>query len=129
LAHLIEGGADIFLMPSRFEPCGLNQMYSLRYGTIPVVHATGGLYDTVEDVSVTRRGRYGRRTGTGFTFDEYTPTALLAALRRAVESFANRPSWRRIQKAGMAKDFSWDASARAYVDVYQRAADGRSVRL
>jgi len=125
LAHLIEGGADIFLMPSRFEPCGLNQMYSLRYGTIPVVHATGGLYDTVDNVRVTRRGRYGRRAGTGFTFDEYTPAALLAALRRAIETYANRPSWRRIQKAGMAKDLSWDASARDYVDVYERASADR----
>ena len=122
LAHLIEGGADIFLMPSQFEPCGLNQMYSQRYGTVPVVHATGGLYDTVADVSVTRRGRYGRRTGSGFTFDDYTPAALLTALRRAIDAYADRPSWRRIQKAGMAKDFSWDASARAYVDVYQRAS-------
>lgn len=129
LAHLIEGGADIFLMPSRFEPCGLNQMYSQRYGTIPVVHATGGLYDTVANVTVTRRGRYGRRTGSGFTFDDYTPAALLAALRRAIDAYADRPTWRRIQKAGMAKDFSWDASARAYVDVYeQAAADSRSVR-
>jgi starch synthase len=127
LAHLIEGGADIFLMPSRFEPCGLNQMYSQRYGTVPVVHATGGLYDTVDDASVVRRGRYGRRSGTGFTFDEYTPAALLTAVRRAIDAYADRPSWRRIQKAGMAKDFSWDASARAYVDVYERA--GRSVRL
>jgi starch synthase len=127
LAHLIEGGADIFLMPSRFEPCGLNQMYSQRYGTVPVVHATGGLYDTVEDVSVTRRGRYGRRSGTGFAFDDYTPAALLTAVRRAIDAYADRPSWRRIQKAGMTKDFSWDASARAYVDVYERAS--RSVRL
>jgi starch synthase len=127
LAHLIEGGADIFLMPSRFEPCGLNQMYSQRYGTAPVVHATGGLYDTVENVTVKRRGRYGRRSGTGFTFDEYTPEAMLTALRRAIEAYADRPSWRRIQKAGMAKDFSWDASARDYVDVYEESI--RRVRL
>jgi starch synthase len=102
-------------------------MYSQRYGTVPVVHATGGLYDTVEDVSVTRRGRYGRRSGTGFAFDDYTPAALLTAVRRAIDAYADRPSWRRIQKAGMTKDFSWDASARAYVDVYERAS--RSVRL
>jgi len=120
LAHLIEGGADIFLMPSRFEPCGLNQMYSLRYGTVPVVRATGGLYDTVEDVGATRR-RGARRTGTGFTFAEHSPAALLAALSRAIEAFANRPLWRRIQQAGMQQDFSWEASARAYVDVYERA--------
>jgi starch synthase len=116
LAHLIEGGSDIFLMPSRFEPCGLNQMYSLRYGTVPVVRATGGLQDTVRDVDP-ETGR-----GTGFTFVEYTPEALLAALRRALALFGDRPVWRRIQKAGMREDFSWDASARQYVDLYERAA-------
>jgi len=116
LAHLIEGGSDIFLMPSRFEPCGLNQMYSLRYGTIPVVRATGGLNDTVRDVDPeTCRG-------TGFRFVEYTPEALLAAVRRALAAYGNRPLWRRIQKAGMRQDFSWDASAQQYVEVYERAA-------
>lgn len=115
LAHLIEGGADIFLMPSRFEPCGLNQMYSLRYGTVPVVRATGGLFDTVHDVDE-KSGR-----GTGFTFLEYTPGALLGALGRALELFENRPAWRRIQRDGMREDFSWDASAREYVKVYERA--------
>jgi starch synthase len=114
LAHLIEGGADIFLMPSRFEPCGLNQMYSLRYGTVPVVHATGGLVDTVHNVDESGRG-------TGFTFVDYSPMALLGALGRALEVFENRPAWRRIQKAGMREDFSWDASARKYVKVYERA--------
>jgi starch synthase len=116
LAHLIEGGSDIFLMPSRFEPCGLNQMYSLRYGTVPVVRATGGLSDTVVDVDPETC------SGTGFRFVEYTPHALLDALRRALAAFGNRPLWRRIQKAGMRQDFSWDASARQYVDVYERAA-------
>jgi starch synthase len=116
LAHLIEGGSDIFLMPSRFEPCGLNQMYSLRYGTVPVVRATGGLNDTVQDVDPeTCRG-------TGFRFVEYTPEALLGAIRRSLAAFGNRPLWRRIQKAGMRQDFSWDASAQQYVEVYERAA-------
>ena len=115
LAHLMEGGADIFLMPSRFEPCGLNQMYSLRYGTVPVVRATGGLFDTVHEVDE-KAGR-----GTGFTFTEYAPGALLRALGRALELFENRPAWRRIQRAGMREDFSWDASAREYVKVYERA--------
>jgi starch synthase len=115
LAHLIEGGADLFLMPSRFEPCGLNQMYSLRYGTVPVVHATGGLYDTVHNVDE-KSGN-----GTGFTFSDYSALALLGALGRALEMFENRPAWQRIQRAGMREDFSWDASAREYVRVYERA--------
>jgi len=116
LAHVMEGGADVFLMPSRFEPCGLNQMYSLRYGTVPVVHATGGLFDTVHNVD-DKTGR-----GTGFTFSEYSPVALLGALGRALQMFENRPAWRRIQRAGMREDFSWDASAREYVKVYERVA-------
>jgi starch synthase len=116
LAHLIEGGADLFLMPSRFEPCGLNQMYSLRYGTVPVVHATGGLFDTVHNMDETSG------EGTGFTFNEYSPVALLGALGRALQMFENRPAWQRIQKAGMREDFSWDASAREYVKVYERVA-------
>ena len=115
LAHLVEGGADIFLMPSRFEPCGLNQMYSLRYGTVPVVHSVGGLYDTVHDVD----GQSER--GTGFTFADYSPVPMLGALGRALVMFENRSAWRRIQKAGMLEDFSWDASAREYVKVYERA--------
>jgi starch synthase len=120
LAHLIEGGADMFLMPSQFEPCGLNQMYSLRYGTVPVVHRTGGLADTVRDVDA-RSG-----TGTGFVFREYSGRALLATLARGIEMFENRPGWRRIQKAGMREDLSWDASARAYVGVYDRAIKRRA---
>jgi len=116
VSHLIEGGSDMFLMPSRFEPCGLNQMYSLRYGTVPVVRATGGLRDTVQDVD-SETGK-----GTGFRFEAYTPDALLGALRRGLAAFGNRVLWRRIQKAGMRQDFSWDASARQYVEVYERAA-------
>jgi len=115
LAHLVEGGADLFLMPSRFEPCGLNQMYSLRYGTVPVVRATGGLFDTVRDVDASP-GK-----GNGFTFVEYSPAALLEALTRGLRRYENRPAWRRIQKAGMREDLSWDASAREYVKVYERA--------
>jgi starch synthase len=112
LAHLIEGGADLFLMPSRFEPCGLNQMYSLRYGTLPLVRATGGLYDTVRNFDP-RTGE-----GTGFTFDEYSPQALLNTLRWALSVYADRAAWERMQHAGMTQDFSWDASARQYVKVY-----------
>jgi starch synthase len=116
LAHLIEAGADIFLMPSRFEPCGLNQMYSLRYGTVPVVRATGGLEDTVQDV-VPATG-----TGTGFKFREYRPPALVDALERALSLYRKPKLWQRIQKAGMERDFSWDASAREYVKVYRGLA-------
>jgi starch synthase len=115
LAHLIEGGADIFLMPSRFEPCGLNQMYSLRYGTVPVVRATGGLDDTVQQVDEATG------EGTGFKFEAYTTDAMLDAMRRALGWFARPVAWRRIQLAGMAQDNSWEASAREYVEVYERA--------
>ncbi len=113
LAHLIEGAADIFLMPSRFEPCGLNQMYSMRYGTVPVVRATGGLADTVTDYNDAAG------TGTGFTFTPYTPVALLGALERARTVFANPTNWKKLQVAGMRQDFSWDRSAREYVKLYE----------
>ena len=115
-AHLIEGGSDLFLMPSRFEPCGLNQMYSLRYGTLPVVRATGGLADTVQDFD-TATGQ-----GTGFVFEDYSPQALLDTLRWALGIYRDRDTWRRLQVSGMTQDFSWDASAREYVKVYERAA-------
>ncbi len=115
MAHRIEGGADLFLMPSRFEPCGLNQMYSLRYGTIPVVHATGGLYDTVRNYEPTTG------LGTGFTFDEYSSPALLRTLRWALSVYEDPSMWRRMQIAGMQEDFSWAASAREYVTIYERS--------
>jgi starch synthase len=115
MAHRIEAGADLFLMPSRFEPCGLNQMYSMRYGTVPVVRATGGLADTVRDVDPATG------EGTGFVFTDPTPAALLDALRRALATYRNSPLWRQIQLAGMRQDFSWDASARQYAGVYERA--------
>src|SRR5712692_7939910 len=98
LAHLIEAGSDIFLMPSKFEPCGLNQMYSLRYGTVPVVRAVGGLADTVIDYSPQTRG------ATGFVFKEYTPAALLGALRRALALYENPARWAVLQVAGMKQD-------------------------
>jgi starch synthase len=108
LAHLIEGGADMFLMPSRFEPCGLNQMYSLRYGTVPIVREVGGLADTV-----TPRN--------GFIFKEYTAGALLEALGRALAAYKDRVQWQALQLAGMRADHSWDRSAREYVKMYERA--------
>jgi starch synthase len=115
LAHRIEAGADLFLMPSRFEPCGLNQMYSLRYGTVPVVHAVGGLYDTVRNFNP-RTGE-----GNGFSFDVYSAQALLDTLRWALEIYRDRKTWQGIQQRGMRQDLSWDASARQYVKVYDRA--------
>ena len=113
LAHQIEAGADLFLMPSRYEPCGLNQMYSLRYGTLPIVRSTGGLEDTVRDV--TEPG------GNGFKFRGYSPADLVAAVRRALDLFGKPKEWRKIQQNGMKLDFSWDASAREYVKVYEGA--------
>jgi starch synthase len=112
LAHQIEAGADLFLMPSRFEPCGMNQMYSQRYGTVPIVHATGGLADSVTD--------YGQPGGTGFVFAEETAEGLMDAVRRAIDVFRNPPAWRKLQEAGMARDFSWDNSARQYLEIYRR---------
>jgi starch synthase len=106
LSHRIEAGSDMFLMPSRYEPCGLNQIYSLHYGTVPIVRATGGLADTVD-------------TGTGFLFEEFAPEALQAAIVEALGAFSNRTAWRERVQRGMAKDFSWDASAQAYRDLYQ----------
>ena len=97
LSHLIEAGADMFLMPSRFEPCGLNQMYSLRYGTVPLVRATGGLGDTVEDVDVAPN------TGTGFTFRDYTPGALVRTVQRALEAFRAPDRWAGNRPAGHAE--------------------------
>jgi starch synthase len=113
LAHRIEAGADLFLMPSRFEPCGLNQMYSLRYGTVPIVRRTGGLADTVADVELDPD------SGTGFVFAEYAAPALLAALRRALAAFGNQTLWRAMQVRGMQRDHSWDRSAREYVKIYE----------
>jgi len=119
LAHKIEAGADIFLMPSRYEPCGLNQIYSLRYGTVPVVRATGGLDDTIEPFDPAS-GR-----GTGFKFSEYTGPALLAALHEALATYGHKTAWRRLQANGMAKDFSWNASALEYGRLYDVARKGR----
>ncbi len=114
LAHKIQAGADMFLMPSRFEPCGLTQMYALRYGTVPVVRATGGLVDTVEQWNpATRRG-------TGFRFESADGTGLLWAIDQALAAYQDREAWTKLQQNGMVKDFTWERSARAYDDVYRR---------
>ncbi|OHE87187.1 MAG: starch synthase, partial [Verrucomicrobia bacterium RIFCSPLOWO2_12_FULL_64_8] len=119
LAHLIEAGADIFVMPSRFEPCGLNQMYSLRYGTPPVVRATGGLADTIVDCS---EAALAVGTANGFVFTEPTPPALLAALKRAVSLWHARGQWRQLQQNGMRVDYSWRGGAQRYRDLYRALA-------
>jgi len=120
LAHKIEAGADMFLMPSRYEPCGLNQIYSLKYGTVPIVRATGGLDDTVESFDV----EHG--TGTGFKFDPYTGAALLDAIRLALHHFADERIWKRIQLNGMSKDFSWKRPATEYAKLYKTARLARN---
>lgn len=122
LAHWIEAGADLFLMPSRFEPCGLNQMYSQRYGTPPVAHATGGLVDTIVDCT---SAALDAGTATGFLFREATAAALCSAVRRAVAAYRRPDTWRMLQQNGMSQDFSWTASARQYAAVYRQLAAGR----
>jgi starch synthase len=119
LAHRIEAGADIFLMPSRYEPCGLNQLYSLKYGTVPVVRATGGLVDTVTD---TTPETLAAGTATGFAFEDPTAGALNVTLRRALETYwQNESTWRQLVETGMQQDWSWKASARQYALVYENA--------
>ena len=113
LAHLIEAGSDIFLMPSFYEPCGLNQIYSLRYGTVPVVRATGGLNDTIKDY------KFGR--GNGFKFKEYSSKALLKKLREALALYKDKPAWDNLTRKGMKEDFSWEVSARDYELLYRQA--------
>lgn len=117
LAHRIEAGADIFIMPSQYEPCGLSQLYSLKYGTVPVVRATGGLADTVVDAS---EANLQHETATGFSFKEYTALALSEALYRACETFKDKTLWHKLIVTGMAQDWSWSASARKYSNLYDR---------
>ena len=118
LAHRLEASADIFLMPSRFEPCGLNQMYSLKYGTVPIVREVGGLADTVVDYdSITGEG-------TGFVFREYTSDELLNAVSRAVDLYAKRRAWTKLMKSGMRQDFSWQKSAQLYSLLFEQLIHG-----
>ena len=120
IAHKIEAGADMFLMPSRYEPCGLNQIYSLKYGTVPIVRATGGLDDTIEPWDA-RSSK-----GTGFKFHDYTGEALLATIKQAVLAYRDPSSWQSLMRNGMSRDFSWGASAREYGKIYDRARHLRS---
>ena len=123
MAHKIEAGSDMFLMPSRYEPCGLNQIYSLKYGTVPVVRATGGLDDTIDSYDL-RSGK-----GTGFKFHEYTPEALLTVMRAAIQLFRKPEEWRKLMLNGMARDFSWSVSAREYLKVYDKVRASRNAVL
>ncbi|MGA2207672.1 MAG: glycogen/starch synthase, partial [Terracidiphilus sp.] len=120
LAHKIEAGSDLFLMPSRYEPCGLNQIYSLKYGTVPIVRATGGLDDTVEEWDA-KKG-----TGTGFKFAGFDPKNLLAEIDRAIAAFRDKKGWTRLMSNGMARDHSWAGPAKEYSKVYEEAATRRS---
>jgi len=123
IAHKIEAGADMFLMPSRYEPCGLNQIYSLKYGTVPIVRATGGLDDTIEPYSASTG------QGTGFKFEPYEAKALLGCIREALATYRNNPAWQKLQANGMAKDFSWRASAGEYAQLYEVARKARNLHL
>jgi len=114
LAHKIEAGADMFLMPSRYEPCGLNQIYSLKYGTPPIVRATGGLDDTIDPWDARTK------KGTGFKFQEYTGEALLRTIHQALQLYRDQGSWQKLMRNGMSKDFSWRVAAREYLRVYER---------
>jgi starch synthase len=121
VAHKVEAGSDIFLMPSRYEPSGLNQMYSLKYGTVPVVRATGGLDDSIENFDL----EHG--TGTGFKFSEYSGTAFLYAVRQALHHYSDERIWKRIQLNGMGKDFSWKTPAAEYAKLYGAARAARGL--
>jgi starch synthase len=120
LAHKIEAGADMFLMPSRYEPCGLSQIYSLKYGTVPVVHATGGLDDTIEEWNPAEQ------TGTGFKFYPYDPGAFMDAVGRALTAFTDKAAWQTLQRNGMLKDFSWREPAGEYLRLYEECVRRRS---
>jgi starch synthase len=115
LAHQITASSDIFLMPSKYEPCGLNQMYSLKYGTVPIVRKTGGLADTVRDVD-----EFGEN-GNGFTFTDFDSSQFLYAIERALSYFENKEKWKRIVQVGMNEDFSWNKSAKKYIEIYEKA--------
>jgi starch synthase len=121
MAHKIEAGADMFLMPSRYEPCGLNQIYSLKYGTVPIVRATGGLDDTIEPWDA-RTGK-----GTGFKFTEYIGESLLLTIKQALQGYSDQTSWQVLMRNGMNKDFSWNASAREYGKTYEKVRQLRGI--
>jgi starch synthase len=117
LAHRIEAGSDMFLMPSRYEPCGLNQLYSLKYGTVPIVRKTGGLADSITDATPEsiKAGE-----ATGFVFEQYTAREMMRTIRRALELYKTKREWRKLMRNAMGRDFSWDASAREYEQLFEK---------
>ncbi len=123
ISHLVEAASDIFLMPSLYEPCGLNQIYSLRYGTVPVVRKTGGLNDTVQDWHESKFA--GKEDGTGFTFNEYSGHSLYTAILRAIDTYHEKSVWKQIQRNGMEKIYSWQNAAKSYIDLYHKAKEKR----
>jgi starch synthase len=121
LAHLIEAGSDIYLMPSKYEPCGLNQMYSLKYGTVPVVRATGGLADTISE--------HKNGIGNGFVFEKYEPDELMKAIKRSLKLYKHKEEWIKLVRTAMSCDYSWESSARKYIELYRtllKKPEGRS---
>jgi starch synthase len=126
MAHRIEAAADMFLMPSRYEPCGLNQLYSLKYGSVPIVHATGGLVDTVRDAN---DENLEHQTATGFVFDEYSLVGLERAINRALDFYLHKqPQWAQIVSAGMREDWSWEQSAKRYMEVFDRTLHSQAAQ-
>jgi starch synthase len=125
LAHRIIAGTDLIALPSRFEPCGLTQLYGLRYGTVPLVRRVGGLADTVVDAT---EDNLANQRATGFVFDAADAPSLAAAARRAVSLYRNRDEWLRLQRRAMAQDFSWDTAAAQYAALYRELADAETVR-
>ncbi len=125
LARLVEAGTDIFLMPSRFEPCGLNQLYSQRYGAIPLVRRVGGLADTVTDATPEHLDA---GTATGIVFDQATPDTLYGAIERGLELYRDTAQWQKMQITGMRKDFSWETSAHQYLALYEQAEADRKLQ-
>jgi starch synthase len=123
LAHRIEAGADVFLMPSRFEPCGLNQLYSLRYGTVPLVRATGGLADTIVGFDP----QSPNAAANGFVFQDYSSLALSECLRQACDAYRRPELWKQLMATGMGQDWTWARSARQYVELYQKTKERAGV--
>jgi len=124
-AHRIEAGADMFVMPSQYEPCGLNQMYSMAYGTIPIVRRTGGLADTVVNAT---HASIDNDTANGFSFEEFTPSALQATIAKALRMYTdNRRTWNQLSQTGMKRDWSWGSSAKQYEELYRQTVIHRSI--